>query len=175
VIQQVTHGRRRRLAMDGVTGDGGGAIGMSLMSRGGGGQAAPPAANRGGAITSDRRGRWRRIEASRAWVALRRRTTGDHRGRWWRTSSGGLATTRCWRRRDQLWMWGRGAVSFACGAASRGRELACWRRSAVQAGSVFGGRCCGGARRSGRKGRDGERELVRERHAARVRDLDVFG
>jgi hypothetical protein len=36
VIQQVTHGRRQRLAMDGVTGDGGGAIGMSLMSRGGG-------------------------------------------------------------------------------------------------------------------------------------------
>jgi hypothetical protein len=30
-----THGRRRRLAMDGVTGDGGGAIGMPLMSRGG--------------------------------------------------------------------------------------------------------------------------------------------
>jgi hypothetical protein len=27
----------------------------------------------------------------------------------------------------------------------------------------------------GGKGRAGERELVRERHAARVRDLDVFG
>jgi hypothetical protein len=74
-------------------------------------------------------------------------------------------------------MWGGDAVSFACGAASRERDLACWlrRRSAVQAGSVFGGRCCGGARRDGRKGRAGERELVRERHAARVRDLDVFG
>jgi hypothetical protein len=35
--------------MDGVTVDGGGAIGMSLMSRGGGGgQAATPPGNQGG-------------------------------------------------------------------------------------------------------------------------------
>jgi hypothetical protein len=45
----------------------------------------------------------------------------------------------------------------------------------VQARSVFGGGCCGGTRRGGRKGRAGEREMVRERRAARVRDLDVFG
>jgi hypothetical protein len=45
----------------------------------------------------------------------------------------------------------------------------------VQARSVFDGGCCGGTRRGGRKWRAGERELVRERHTTRVRDLDVFG
>jgi hypothetical protein len=74
-----------------------------------------------------------------------------------RMSLGGLAVARCWRRCGQLWMWGGDAVSFACGAASRGRDLASWRRrrSAVQAGSVFDGWCCGG-------GAVGGKGLVRE-------------
>jgi hypothetical protein len=81
--------------MDGVTGDGGGTTGLPLMSWGG--QAATLAENRGGATTGYRGGRWRRIEASQAWVALWRRTISDRGGRWRRTSLGGLAVARCWR------------------------------------------------------------------------------
>jgi hypothetical protein len=53
---------------------------------------------------------------------------------------------------------GGGAVSFGFGVLAAAAQCCVATRGAV-----------------GGKGRAGERELVRERHAARVRDLDVFG
>jgi hypothetical protein len=69
--------------------------------------------------------------------------------------AGGLDDEHVQIGRDVASELGGGAVSFACGAASRGRDLGGRQRSAVQAGSVFGGRCCGG-------GAVGGKGLVRE-------------
>jgi hypothetical protein len=69
--------------------------------------------------------------------------------------AGGLDDEHVQIGRDVASDVGGGAVSFACGAASRGRDLGRRHRSAVQAGSVFGGRCCGG-------GAVGGKGLVRE-------------
>jgi hypothetical protein len=68
-------------------------------------------------------------------------------------------------------------VSFAYGATT---EEGIWRAGGGGAVLCRRGRCSAAdvvaARGAvGGKGRAGERELVRERHATRVRDLDVFG
>jgi hypothetical protein len=60
-------------------------------------------------------------------------------------------------------------VSFACGAASRGRTCA--------GGAVLcrRGRCSAAGVVAARDAMGGKGALVRERHAMQVRDLDVFG
>jgi hypothetical protein len=60
-----------------------------------------------------------------------------------------------WRQRGWRWLRGGGAVRFASGAASRGRDLAGWRRRPTLGGVAVGGAarglCLGGGAWAGKR------------------------